>query len=355
MMAVFGAALLRGSQAAQQLLLGSSTLRSNVVFSYGVGIAAFIPALALRFWLEPAIPDLPFLTFIPAVIISAFIAGSRAGVICAALSFLSAWYFFVDPMEPFSTSFGAVVGLSLFTFVIAVDIAIIEFATRAVKEQHKTRIALEEALQAKEVLLYEVNHRVKNSLQLVSSMLLLEAAKITNGEARSAVMVARNKVDLVVRLHQLLYGRGTHDRVDLKIALEDIVHHLILSAGRDDVILEFNFSSDLIIGIREASPLVLAVNEIITNSLKYGLSSEHPKLTVTANNVSGGMTLEIRDNGPGISATTTEKKPGMGSEIVKGLVSQMRGTLVIQSDGSGTASLLTVPLDLQSFDQKGTR
>jgi PAS domain S-box-containing protein len=475
------AALLRGSQFAQRLLSGSSTLRSNAVLGYGIGLAAFMCALAIRFWLEPAIPYFPYITFIPAVIITAFLAGSRAGLFCAALSFLSAWYLFVDPMAPFSTSFGAVVGLGLFGFIISVDIAIIEIAAKTVDrlaaqeaqlntivetvpvgllmadlpsgkivggnkyvedmlrhplrhspniegygewvsfhedgsrvegyeyplaaimlrgeenpnmevnyqrgdgskawiriaarpvrdgagriiggvaaiididEQRKTQIALEEALQVKEVLLYEVNHRVKNSLQLVSSILLLEAAKITNDEARAAVMVARNKVDLVARLHQLLYGSGAHDRVDLKTALEDIVRHLILSAGRDDVILEFNFSSDLNIGIREASPLVLVVNEIITNSLKYGLSSERPKLTITANNVSDEMMLEIRDNGPGISATTTEKKPSMGSEIVTGLVSQMRGTLVIQSDSSGTANILTVPLDSQSFDQKGTR
>ena len=323
------------------------------MLSYGVGLAAFIPALALRFGLEVTIPNFPYITFIPAVIISAFLAGSRAGVLCGALSFLSAWYWFVDPMEPFSTSYGAFVGLGLFAFIIAVDIAIIEFAARAVDEQHKAQVALEDALRGKEVLLYEVNHRVKNSLQLVSSILLLEASKVSNSEARSSVMVARDKVDLVARLHQLLYASGGHDRVDLKTALEDIVHHLVLSAGREDVNLEFNFSGDLMMGIRQASPLVLAVNEIITNSLKYGLSSKQPKLTVTANNVSDEIALVIRDNGPGIS-TTTEQNLGMGSKIVKGLVSQMRGTLVIQSDGSGTANVLTIPLNSQSLDRKGT-
>ena len=352
--AMFNSAYSRGSNAAQYLLSESSTLRSNVVLRYSVGLAAFTLALALRFGLEVAIPSFPFITFIPAVIISAFLAGSRAGVFCGALSFLSAWYWFVDPIEPFSTSYGALVGLSLFTFIVSVDIAIIGFAARAVEEQHRTRIALEEVLKEKEVLLYEVNHRVKNSLQLVSSFLLLETSKIGNSEARSAVMVARNKVDIVSRLYQLLYASRTHDRVDLQTALEDIVHHLILSAGRDDVRLDLSFSGDLMMNIGPASPLVLAVNEIITNSLKYGLSSEQPKLTVTASNVSDEMTLVIRDNGPGIAATTREKKPGMGSEIIKGLVSQMRGTLVIQSDGSGTANVLTVPLNPQSFDRKGT-
>ena len=104
-------AISRGSQAAQRFLSESSTLRSNVVLSYGVGLAAFILALAIRFGLELAIPKFPYITFIPAVIISAFLAGSRAGLLCAALSLLSTWYWFVDPMVPFSTSVAAVVGL----------------------------------------------------------------------------------------------------------------------------------------------------------------------------------------------------------------------------------------------------
>ncbi len=401
-------------------------------------------------------------------------------MLCAVLSILSAWYWFVDPFVPFSTSFSSIVGLGLFVFIIAVDIATIEVASRVVDrlarqeaqlntivetvpvglilaefpsgrivggnkyieqmlrhpvlyspdtdsygewvsfhndgsrvkgneyplaaimlrgeenpsidvqyqrgdgskagisivarpvrdsggritggvaalididEQHKTRTALNEALKAKEVLLYEVNHRIKNSLQLISSFLLLGASKIDNRDGRLAVMVARDKVDIIARLHELLYESGNHDRVDLKNALEDIVRHLVLSAGREDVNLKLIFSGDLEMNIRHASPLVMAVNEIITNSLKYGLGSEEPKLTICASNINDEIKLSIRDNGPGITATTTEKKPGMGSEIVKGLISQMRGTLVVESDSSGTANVLTVPVNPPSSDAKGT-
>lgn len=355
-------ALLSGSQAGKQLLSRSSALRSNVVLGYGVGFAAFIVALVLRFWIDEALPPgFPFLTFIPAVIITAFLAGSRAGALSAVLSFLAAWYWFIDGSVSFSITYGSAVALGFFIFISAVSIAIIDVASRAIErliaheaQLNNTQIALEDALRGKEVLLHEVNHRVKNSLQLVSSFLLLETSKIDDSEARSAVMVARDKVDLVARLHQLLYASGTHDRFDLKIALKDVVTQLVDSSARDDVVLEFSFTGDLTIGIRQASPLVLAINEIVTNSLKHGLGSTHPKLTVTANNVCDEMTLVIRDNGPGIAATTFEKKPGIGSGIVKGLVCQMRGTLVIQSDGSGTESVLTVPLDPKSVGAKGT-
>lgn len=474
----FGASL-RGSWAPQQLLSKSSPLRRDLVLGYAVGLALFMLALALRFALEPVIPEFPFITFIPAVIISAFLAGSRAGTFCAALSFLAAWYWFVDPTNPFSMGFNEVVGLVLFVAIIAIDIAIIAVAARAVEdlivkeaqlntivetvpvglvmaefpsgkivggnkyveqmvrhpvlyspdvhsysewvsfhedgsrvdghdyplaaillrgeenpsidvqyqrgdgsrawtrmsarpvrdtrgvitggvaalididEQHNARVALEDALRSKELLLHEVNHRVKNSLHLVNSFLFLEALKIDDGEAHSAIMVARSKVDMIARVHQLLYESGMHNRVDMKIAIEEIVNDLVLSAGRDDVKLEFSFSGDLMVNISQASPLVLVVNEIITNSLKYGLTSKQPKLTVSAVNESEEITLIIEDNGPGISPITAEKKPGLGNQIMEGLVHQMRGEIVVQSAGSGTRVVLKVPHSPQSSDIKG--
>jgi len=165
-------------------------------------------------------------------------------------------------------------------------------------------------------------------------------------------MAARTKVDLIARLHQLLYINGTHDSVNLKSVLEEIVHDLVFSAGRSDVNLEFGFSGDPMLNIRQASPLVLAVNEIITNSLKYGLSSKQPKLTVSAIASNGEVTLAIRDNGPGISVATTEKEPGLGSQILEGLVAQMRGKSVHQSDSSGTSIVLTIPIKPYSSEMR---
>lgn len=467
-----------GNRAPQRFLSSSSFLRRNVVLGYAVGLLAFTLALALRFSLDATIPKFPFITFIPAVIISSFLAGSRAGALCAALSFLAAWYWFVDPGNPFSMGSSEIVGLGLFAFIIAVDIAIIAVASRTVDEllvkeaqlstivetvplglvmaefpsgkivggnqyveymlrhpvlysndvsgygewisfhkdgsrvqgheyplaammrgeecpsidvqyqrgdgsrawtrilgrpvrgakgaitggvvalidideQHKTRVALEEALHAKELLLNEVNHRVKNSLHLVNSFLLLEALKIGDGEGQLAVMAARGKIDLIARVHQLLYESGNHNRVDMRTAIEEIANDLVESAGRDDVSVEFRFSGDLMVNISQASPLVLVVNEIVTNSLKYGLSAEFPKLAISAIESKERMTLTISDNGSGISPAASGKKPGLGSQIIEGLLHQMRGEFVIESSGSGTAFVLTIPIDSRSPEPGG--
>jgi PAS domain S-box-containing protein len=460
------------SLGSQRLLSKSATFRANPALGYGFALVLFAIALALRFALEDVLPPgYPLITFIPAVIISAFIGGTGAGVLCAVLSFLSVWYWFIDPPGSFALSLGGAVGLGFYAFIALVDIALIAAAARSVDrlatqraqlntivetvplgiimadlpsgkiiggnrhweemfgrplrgsddlpglselidfdgvepgenrnanllatviqgteqgvdaevqyesaegakawgqllvrpvkegrgaitgavialldidQQHKNRIALEEAIRAKELLLYEVNHRVKNSLQLVNSFLFLEASKLKDSEAHSAIMVARKKIDMIARIHQLLYEGGNHRSVDMKSATEYIVKDLLEFSGRDDVTLELTFSGNLMIDIRQASPLVLVMNEIITNSIKHGLHKDHPKLIVNITQISEDLEVLFTDNGPGMPPAQAGQKPGLGNEIIHGLVHQMRGAIAVESSGSGTTITLTIPIN----------
>lgn len=458
------------SLGAQRLLSKSSIFRDNPALGYGFSLLAFGIALVLRFLVDDALPPgFPFLTFFPAVILSAFIAGTRPGLLCAALSFLAVWYWFLDSPRPFAITYGGAVALGFFAFIAAVDIALVRAAARSVDrlaaqqaqlntivetvplgilvadlpsgkivggnsfaeqmlgrpllnttdisdlseligfeeaetrpdqrgksfaalmlrddedislevqykrpegvkswarllarpvregrgratgavialvdidEEHNNRIALEEAIKAKELLLYEVNHRVKNSLQLVNSFLFLEAMKFEGSLAHSAITSARNKVDMIARVHQLLYESGTHSSVDMKPATEEVVKDLLVTAGRDDVELNFRFSGDLMLNIGKATPLILVINEIVTNSIKYGLGAERPKLTCSVNEKAGEITLELIDNGPGITLAGNDTGSGLGSQIIQGLVHQMRGEIVTRNLDPGMATVLTIP------------
>lgn len=460
-----------------RLLLSSSPFRTNGLVSFVIGVASFAIALTMRILLDPLIPAFPFITFIPAVIIAAFLGGTRAGALCAVISFVTTWYLFVDPVRSWSISLNGAIGLALFAFIIAVDIAIIAIAAKALEElaaktaqlntivetvpvglvmaefpsgriiggnkyveyllghpviyspnvtgytdwvsyhedgsrvqgyeyplaammrgeecpslevlyqrgdgskawtrilgrpvrdingvitggvaalididgQRKAQAALKDALHSKELLLQEVNHRVKNSLHLVNSFLLYESLKLTDLSAQSAVMAARNKIDLIARVHQLLYESGTHNLVDIRTAITELVNDLVASAGRGDVNLNIKFSDDVMINISEASPLVLIVNEIVTNSLKYGLVSENPNLTVDVIKLDENLFVTIADNGPGIPLIS-EKKASLGSEIVEGLVHQMRGEISVQSSSLGTTVILTVPIDCRTSGLEG--
>jgi PAS domain S-box-containing protein len=454
---------------AQRLLSKSSIFRANFALGYGFSLCAFGIALALRFLIEDSLPPgFPFLTFFPAVIISAFIAGSGPGLLCNALSLLAAWYWFLDGPRPLAIADGGAIALAFFALISAVDILLIRAAARSIDqlaakraqlnaivetvplgilvadlpsgqiigrniyaeqmlgcpllkatdisdlgelisfpeasatsnkknlfadnllrgeqdvsfevqyqradgsrawarllarpvreergrasgavialvdidEDHNNRIALEEALKAKELLLYEVNHRVKNSLQLVNSFLFLEAMKFEGSVAHSAIMSARDKVDIIARVHQLLYESGTHSSVNMADITEDVVRDLLLTAGRGEVDLYFIFSGNLMLDIRQAIPLILVLNEIVTNAIKYGLSARQPKLSCYLDDTGEVITLKLVDNGPGMARKDYDGGAGLGSQIIKGLVHQMRGEIVTQNLEPGMTTVLTIP------------
>lgn len=212
-----------------------------------------------------------------------------------------------------------------------------------IDEQQKNQAALAEALQSKDLLLYEINHRVKNSLQLVNSVLALEAAKIDQPDARAALMAARKKIDVLARLHQRLYSSGTHDQIDLKVSVEELAQVLLTSAGRDDVAFRAEYSGDPMIHIGKASPLMLALTELLTNCLKYGLGAEMPELSIVVVNTSGELALTIQDNGPGLPATTEGISGSLGMQIVAALLGQLRGTIENNAGEPGARFVLRIP------------
>jgi two-component sensor histidine kinase len=95
--------------------------------------------------------------------------------------------------------------------------------------------------------------------------------------------------------------------------------------------------------IRKATPLILVINEIVTNSIKYGLGAKQPRLAFYLDRGAEVMTLKLVDNGPGMAFKDNDGGSGLGSQIIKGLVHQMRGEIVTQNLDPGMTTVLTIP------------
>jgi two-component sensor histidine kinase len=95
--------------------------------------------------------------------------------------------------------------------------------------------------------------------------------------------------------------------------------------------------------IRQAIPLILVLNEIVTNAIKYGLSARQPKLSCYLDDTGEVITLKLVDNGPGMARKDYDGGAGLGSQIIKGLVHQMRGEIVTQNLEPGMTTVLTIP------------
>ena len=206
---------------------------------------------------------------------------------------------------------------------------------------------LEEALAGREVLLQEVNHRVKNSLQFVTALLGLHAREVKDDDLKTALLDARNRIGVVASIHQRLYMSGEHSLVDVGEFLEELVTATIRSMSiQDKVSTKLDLQHGISLGIDRAVPLALVVAELLTNSLKYAFDGrERGTVGVDLNSDDEAITVRIYDDGIGVDhAEPNSSHTGLGTKIVRALTKQIRAKLFEKSDQDGTEVTLVMPL-----------
>jgi two-component sensor histidine kinase len=202
---------------------------------------------------------------------------------------------------------------------------------------------LRESLQEKELLLKEIHHRVKNNLQVVASMLGLQAEQARDADARTMLGECRERVMSMALVHQKLYGAADMRRIDLAELVREITSMLTSGAAR--VTVRFELES-VIADIETAFPLSLIANELITNALRHAFRGrERGALTVSVRRVAGAAALlEIADDGVGgVTSATFERGGTLGSTIVRRLVRQLGGELTI-APGPGAQVVVRFPI-----------
>jgi two-component sensor histidine kinase len=198
--------------------------------------------------------------------------------------------------------------------------------------------ALEAEVAQKELLLKEVNHRIKNSLQIVSSILHLQGANVRNAEANAALQNASARVHAIAAVHERLYGGKDIRVVSLDGFLADLCSNIADALGRAGLV-EVDLAS-VEVPTDMAIPLALIVNELLTNALKYG----SPPYRVVLKTQEGQLGLAISDAGPG--PATGEKRTGLGSRLVEALANQLAATRETTRRPEGYRVELTMPLQV---------
>lgn len=217
------------------------------------------------------------------------------------------------------------------------EIAEIHTSFRAMaNEVLRDEAALEQLVEEKNVLLREVHHRVKNNLQLISSIMNLQVRQLRSKEARSVVARLQERVLGLATIHRTLYRTENLSRVQIAAMLTELTDQL-LSLGqsrRDPLRLERSFA-DLALSPDQAVPLALFVAEAVTNALKHvGLNGSSRWLRITLGETAeGNVRLEIANSRthhaePGAAAEGSDGS-GLGSELMRGFVQQLGGTLEI--------------------------
>ena len=188
--------------------------------------------------------------------------------------------------------------------------------------------ALSVALEENQLLLREIHHRVKNNLQSVQSLIRMQQLP---PEAQKSLF---DRIAAMIAVHEQIYSRDQYAKVSAKHLLTAVVDMLIKSYGSpvdvDYAIEDIDVTADT------ATPLALLTNEVVTNSLKYAFpDGRSGKIAVTLKALSEQRAcLVIRDDGVGFDRDNTHS--GMGSRLIKGVVSQLHGEFIYQRDGGTT-------------------
>ena len=197
------------------------------------------------------------------------------------------------------------------------------------RRNKKTTQALAVKNQENELLLKEIHHRVKNNLEMVSSLLKLESVKTPDSGAKSMMQASQNRVQSMGIIHQKLYQGKNLGAIEMLDYFRDLSENLIDAFGANDQV-EINYDMKPVeLDVDTAIPIGLIVNELLTNSLKYAFpENKKGKIQLSLMEIDNKqLRLVVADNGIGKKETTTIQGTGFGSQLIQLLTTQLQGNM----------------------------
>ena len=199
------------------------------------------------------------------------------------------------------------------------------------------------SLREKEILLKEVHHRVKNNLQIISSLLELQCDYMHDEQSLRFFRESQDRIKTMALVHERLYASADLASINVCEYLENLTSQLVLSYVVDPGCIDLEFDvAEFCLGIEEAIPCGLIVNELVSNSLKHAFSGRPGgKIAVTCRTDAEGMViLSVSDNGVGIpEELDINRSETLGLQIVFLLARQLRGTVNVRNDGGASFAI----------------
>jgi len=215
---------------------------------------------------------------------------------------------------------------------------------RDVTERNNAEAQIRQSLREKEVLLKEVHHRVKNNMQVISSLLSLQGDKITDPAALTSFRNSQNRVRSMALVHEKLYRSESLASIDFSEYVEDLMASLKQSYMLADIDVKVQ-TDDLRLGVDTAIPCGLILNELVSNALKHAFKGrDRGTVNVRINrNGHGETTVRVQDDGTGLPPDFDLRQSGsLGMQLVSMLTEQIGGTLSVHVNG-GTTFAITFP------------
>ena len=214
---------------------------------------------------------------------------------------------------------------------------------RQAEERERAQQQIQESLRRERLLRREIQHRVKNNLQVISSLLFLQAAHITDPNTREILRESQSRARSIALIHEKLYQSVDLTGIEIDGYVRQLAGELLRAYGVRPEAVSFRFNaSGIFLGVDAAIPCGLIINELVSNALKYGLPhGKTAEIWIEIHrSATGGFTLSVRDNGVGIpehfDLQTTRT---LGLKLVSDLARQLGGTLELERNNGTTVKI----------------
>jgi PAS domain S-box-containing protein len=219
-------------------------------------------------------------------------------------------------------------------------------AKALLEEAQRPGAELQAALDRKTMLLHELDHRVKNNLQVITSLILLKARRVEGEPAQQALQGLAERVNALSTVHRLLPVVGDGGHFDLSEFITDLAGDLMTLRPAARVRLDTSLES-VSVSAAKAAPLGLLINELLTNALKHAFPDNRPGQLSVALGKEGSMaTLVVQDDGTGL-ADGALPDGGFGKTLITMLTKQIRARIAWEDATPGTRVVVNVPLDAE--------
>lgn len=194
-------------------------------------------------------------------------------------------------------------------------------------------------------LMKELHHRVKNNLQIVSSLLNLQSARIDDPMAQKALMEGQHRIEAMSLIHQKLYQTKSTSRVNIQEFIAELSENLMHAYGYR----ENNFTLQLQVAVQEleadiAIPVGLILNEVVTNAFKYAFKNvSEPALQISFQEQANKLQLTIGDNGRELTEKAWKSSASFGRQLMLSLTRQLEGIMQLNCD-NGSVFTFTFPV-----------
>jgi PAS domain S-box-containing protein len=220
----------------------------------------------------------------------------------------------------------------------------INVAAVAIKNQINDK-QIRDSLREKEVLLKEIHHRVKNNLQIISSLLELQSIQIQNEETKTLFKESQSRVKSMALVHERIYRSDDLSSINYKDYIAELANFLFYTYNKPGVNYMLD-ADDVRMSIDNAIPCGIIINELISNALKHAFPDDKSgQVKISLKKIKKNIILTIADDGVGIKPGLDFKKSkSLGLELINALVLQLNAQISVVSE-KGTAFTIVIPAD----------